>query len=76
MLARGAWQLAIGLALGVAGSLTLTRFLGVLLVDVRAGDPYTLCGVVLALVAAVLLGCTVPVSRALQVDPAVTLRYQ
>jgi putative ABC transport system permease protein len=76
VLARGARQLAIGLALGVAGALALTRFLGVLLVDVPAGDPYTLCGVVLALAAAVLLGCTVPASRALRVDPAVTLRYE
>jgi putative ABC transport system permease protein len=76
VLARGAWQLAIGLALGVAGSLALTRFVRVLLVDVSAGDPYTLCGVVLALAAAVLLGCSVPAGRALRVDPAVTLRYE
>jgi putative ABC transport system permease protein len=76
VLVRTGWQLALGLALGVAGSLALTRFLGVLLVDVPAGDPYTLCGVVLALAAAVLLGCTVPAGRAMRVDPAVALRHE
>jgi putative ABC transport system permease protein len=76
VLVRTGWQLALGLALGVAGSLALTRFLGVLLVDVPAGDPYTLCGVVLALAAAVLLGCTVLAGRAMRVDPAVALRHE
>jgi predicted permease len=76
VLAEGGLLLAIGLVLGVVGSLAATRLIQGLLFGVTPGDPITLLGVA-AMMAAIGLGASwMPARRAAAVDPAVTMRAQ
>jgi putative ABC transport system permease protein len=64
----------IGLAVGLAGALTLTRYLESLLYGVQPHDPLML-GVAGAIVVTTsLVGCVLPAGRAARVDPMTALR--
>ena len=76
ILGQGLRTILIGVAIGVAGSLALTRSLESLLFGVTATDPLTFAAVILLLVGAALLACYVPALRATRVDPLVALRYE
>jgi predicted permease len=75
ILQQGAWQLAAGLALGLAFAAVLARGLGILLFGVAPWDPVIFAAVVLTLTAAGLLACFIPARRATHVDPVEALRY-
>ena len=66
----------IGLGLGIAGALAVSRLLASLLFGVRPADPvtYGLAAAMLLLTAAV--ACYLPVRRALRVDPIMALREE
>ena len=66
----------IGVAIGIAASIGLTRLLGTLLYGVRATDIITYVGVVGLLVLATALASYIPARRAMKVDPMVALRYE
>jgi putative ABC transport system permease protein len=66
----------IGVALGLAGSLALTRLVSGLLFGVGARDPLTLLTVSLLLLAIAMAAVLIPARRASRVDPIVTLRYE
>ena len=68
--------LSIGLALGLAGSFALTRYLKSALYEVTATDPSTYIAVSLLLAAVALVACLVPTRRAVSVNPTVALRYE
>ena len=74
MLSRGVRLVAIGLAIGVAGSLAVTGVLQSLLVDVSRLDPLTLGGVVVVLGLVAAGAAYLPARRASSVDPMVALR--
>ena len=76
ILAQGLRTIAIGLLIGLAGSLALTRTLSSLLFGVTPTDPLTFAAVTALLVATALLACYIPARRATKVDPMVALRYE
>jgi putative ABC transport system permease protein len=76
ILSQGLRTIFIGVAIGIAGSLALTRTVESLLFGVSATDPLTFGGVTLFLVGAALLACFIPARRATKVDPMVALRYE
>ena len=76
VLGSGLVMILSGLALGLAGSLFLTRYLANLLYGVRAADPLTIVCVAVLLVCVALAACYVPARRAASVDPLVALRYE
>jgi len=75
ILGQGSRTIFIGVAIGIAGSLVLTRAVASLLFGVTATDPLTFGAVTLLLVGTALLACYVPALRATKVDPMVALRH-
>lgn len=69
----GLGELVSGLALGVAGSMYLTRFLEALLFQVSPTDATTFLGISFLLVASGALATYLPARRATRVDPVVVL---
>jgi predicted permease len=65
-----------GLAIGVALSVGLSRFLASLLVNTGALDPLAYASAAVLLIAVAVLACYIPARRAMRVDPMVALRYQ
>jgi predicted permease len=76
VLNEGLLVVAGGLAIGLAASLILTRFLASLLFGVSPTDPLTFAAVAVLLAAVALLACYVPARRAMRVDPMLALRYE
>jgi ABC-type antimicrobial peptide transport system permease subunit len=76
VLMQGLHLTGIGVAIGLAVAVAATRLLAPFLYGIGANDPATLAGVALGLGAVAALACYVPARRAMQVDPAVTLRYE
>ncbi|MGC1366848.1 MAG: ABC transporter permease [Candidatus Acidiferrum sp.] len=76
ILGQGLRTILIGVVVGIAGALALTRTVASLLFGVTATDPLTFGAVTMLLVGAGLLACYIPARRATRVDPLVALRYE
>jgi putative ABC transport system permease protein len=74
ILRRGLGQLAIGLTLGLAGAVALTRVMRRLLVGVTPTDPVTFITITVVLAIVAMAACLVPARRATRVDPLIALR--
>jgi putative ABC transport system permease protein len=73
---QGIKMALIGVAVGSAAALVLTRLMSKMLYGVSASDPLTFTGVAGLLVLVALAACYIPARRAMQVDPIVALRYE
>ena len=76
VLMEGGRLAAIGLSLGVAGSLVAARLIGTLLFGVKPTDAPTFAVVVLILAGVTFAASYIPARRATRVDPIVALRYE
>ncbi len=73
---RGLALTGIGLAIGIAAGLGLTRFLQTMLFEISPLDPATFGGVAAILGVVGVLACWLPARRAAKVDPMIALRAE
>ena len=76
VLRQGLSTTVIGLVLGLAGAVGLTRLASSLLFEVKPTDPLTFGAVAGVITLVALLACVVPARRATRVDPMVALREE
>ncbi|HZS05563.1 MAG TPA: ABC transporter permease [Blastocatellia bacterium] len=76
VIGQGLKLILIGVTLGMAGALALTRVMKNLLFGVSATDPLTFTITALLLVLIALGACWIPARRATGVDPLIALRYE
>jgi predicted permease len=80
IIGRGIVPVLLGLALGLAGALALsralTRLTAGLLFEVRATDPATFTAIALLLLVVALLACYLPARRGTKVDPLTALKHE
>ena len=76
ILKRGLAQLALGLAIGLAGAYALSQVMQTLLVQTTARDPITFATITVILACVAIAACVIPSRRATRVDPLIALRAE
>ena len=76
VLRQGLSVVAVGIAIGLAGSWMLSRTVAGLLYGVKPTDPVTFIAVPLLLIVLSAIACVVPALRASRVDPLTALHYE
>ena len=76
VLRQGLLLTLIGIGVGLAGSLALSRVMSGLLYGVGASDPATFAAIVVLLAVVALIACYIPARRATRVDPLIALKYE
>jgi putative ABC transport system permease protein len=75
-ISQGLRPVLIGMALGGALAISMTRLMSTMLFQVTTTDPLTFAGVAIAMFAAGLFAAYWPARRAARVDPMVALRHE
>jgi len=76
ILGRGLKLACVGLVIGLAASLALTRLLSTLLFEISPHDPVILGGVSVFMLGVTIAACYFPARRAMRVDPVDALRSE
>src|SRR5204863_2838720 len=76
VLGEGFRMVALGVIIGVAGGIALSRYLSSLFFGVNAANPATYLEVALLMIVIALVACLLPAWRAVRVNPMVALRYE
>jgi predicted permease len=76
VVAQGLALTLTGVAIGVVGALSLTRFMTSILYEVKPADPGTFIVVSVLLMGVATLGSYIPARRATKVDPVEALRHE
>jgi ABC-type antimicrobial peptide transport system permease subunit len=74
VLLQGVWLTGVGLALGLASALGLTRLIARLLYGIGANDPVTMASVITLLGTMSLVACYLPAHRAMRRNPVTAIR--
>jgi putative ABC transport system permease protein len=73
---RTVLHLAVGLTLGLGGTLMVGQLLTIFLARTSPRDPVALTAVLILVIVVSLTACVLPARRAARVDPVVALRYE
>jgi putative ABC transport system permease protein len=73
---QGLKLVGIGVAIGLAAAVILTRVMSTLLFGVSATDPTTFVSISVVLIAVAVLASYIPALRATRIDPMLALRYE
>jgi ABC-type antimicrobial peptide transport system permease subunit len=76
VLGQAGKMVLLGVGIGVAAALGLTRLMANLLFGVSTYDPLTFLAVAALLAIVALAACWIPARRAARVDPVIALRYE
>jgi putative ABC transport system permease protein len=76
VLRQGLTMVVLGLILGLAGAVALSRVLSNLLYETTPTDPSTFLAVSLVLLGAAVFACLIPARRTMRVDPMIALRAE
>jgi putative ABC transport system permease protein len=76
VIVRGLKITVIGVAIGIAASVALTRLIAQFLYGVKPTDPLTFVAVALLLTVVALAASYIPARRATKIDPMVALRHE
>jgi predicted permease len=76
VLGQAGKMVLLGVGIGLAAALGLTRLMASLLFGVSTYDPLTFLGVAALLAIVALAACWIPARRAARVDPVIALRYE
>jgi putative ABC transport system permease protein len=76
VLGEGLRMVVLGVTIGVAGGVALSRYLSSLFFGVSPASPVTYVEVALLMIGIALVACLLPAWRAVRVNPMVALRYE
>jgi ABC-type antimicrobial peptide transport system permease subunit len=76
VIGQGVKLAAIGLAIGIAGALALTRLMTTMLFEVKPTEPGVFLLVAGALMTVAFVAALIPSLRAIRIHPSVALRYE